>query len=88
MKNIKYLVVLGVILLTGCTENQRARKFGGEYTETLPSGQKLVNATWKQNDLWILTKPMSSNDAAETYSFIEKSSFGIMEGKVIIQESK
>jgi len=80
---------LAVILLaTGCTENQRARSFGGTSTHELPPNSKLVTATWKQDDLWMLTRPMHTNDTAETYEFRESSSFGLMEGKVIIKERR
>lgn len=45
-------------------------------------------ATWKDSDLWYLTKPMNSTDSAVSYTFKEKSSFGIMQGTYIIIESK
>lgn len=36
--------------LFSCTENQRARQFGGTITIELPPGEKLVMATWKETD--------------------------------------
>lgn len=79
-----------------------ARKFGGTTKIDLPVNQKLVNVTWKDNDnsppsLWILTRPMRKagdttrsaslfDDFAETYTFKEKSTFGVIEGTVIIVE--
>jgi hypothetical protein len=54
----------------------------------LPSGQKLVIVTWKDDNLWVLTKPMTEKDVAETYTFQEESSFGILEGTYIITEKK
>ncbi len=84
------MILVGCICLlsAGCTENQRARQFGGTSTQTLPAGQKLLVATWKQDNLWLLTRPMKTGESPEVYEFRESSSFGVMEGKVIIKESK
>lgn len=89
---MKKLIIAGMVFLslslTGC-DNYSAKQFGGTMTVELPKGQKLVNATWKNDaDLWYLTKPMTEKDVAETYEFIEDSTLGIAEGKVIFKESK
>jgi hypothetical protein len=65
-----------------------ARKWGGTVTEKLPAGVKLVNATWKGSNLWLLTRPMTGKDVVETYEFRESSCFGVIEGKVIIIEKR
>jgi hypothetical protein len=58
-------------------------------TVVLPQGVKLINVTWKEGgNLWYLTRPMKSNEVADGYVFQEKSSFGMMEGKVIFKEVK
>lgn len=89
MKRLMMFAGLMVIVCSlGCTQNIRAKQWGGVSTETLNTGRKVINVTWKDNDLWILTRKMTSNDVAETYEFVEKSSFGLMQGKVIIQERK
>ena len=77
-----------LLLLSSCTENSRVKNWGGEGTINLPKGQKLVNVTWKESQIWYLTKPMDSSDVAETYSFHEESSYGVMEGTYTIVESK
>lgn len=88
-KTIALLALIGLLILSGCTDNSRARHFGGSMTETLPKGEKLVNVTWKEGgSLWILTKPMKDTDTAETYKFQEKSSWGLVQGSVTIVESK
>ena len=81
-------VTLIVCALFACTENQKAKSFGGNAEVTLPKGQKLVNATWKDDNLWYLTRPMTSIDSATTYSFHEESSFGVWEGTYTIIEVK
>ncbi len=86
----KTLLILGVLALTlgSCTENQRAKSLGGNFTEDLPCGEKLIEVTWKNEQMWILTRPMRANETAETYSFQEKSNWGMMEGTVTLKECK
>jgi len=80
------IIAIAVISLTSCTENQRARSFGGTEVINLEAGTRLVNVTWKGKDasLWILTKKDTTK--ATTYYFNEKSGFGVLEGQVIINE--
>lgn len=73
--------------LIGC-ENEVARNFGGEMTVELPKNKKLIEVTWKDDSLWYLTKDMKETDVCETYEFTEKSNTGMLEGKVIIKETK
>jgi hypothetical protein len=54
----------------------------------LEKGQKLVDVTWKESNLWYMTKPMSETDVAERYTFRENSNWGLVEGKVIFVETK
>ena len=82
------VICLGVIFVTGCTQNQRAKQFGGKATIELNSGEKLIEATWKNDEIWYLTRPMRDGEEAETYEFKEKSSFGILEGTVVFKEKK
>lgn len=86
----KLLLVATLCLgLTSCTDNTRARIWGGTETVTLEPGVRLVNVTWKGGEgtttsLWMLTKKDTTKPT--TYSFKEKSSLGVMEGEVIIKE--
>jgi hypothetical protein len=82
------LILFTAVTLVGCTDNERVRYWGGKATTNLPSGQKLVTVTWKEKDLWILTKTMTTNDVAETYTFKESSNLGLIEGTVVIVEKK
>lgn len=78
------VIFLSVLTLVSCTANQRAKKFGGTMTVDLESNERLVNASWKNDELWLLVKKDTTKP--QTYSLIEKSSWGIVEGKVIINE--
>lgn len=87
MKKMFIMVALS-LLVVSCTDNTRVKYWGGKATLQLPKGQKLVNVTWKESELWYLTKPMTASDSAEIYNFQEESSWGVVEGTYIIVESK
>jgi len=90
MKAKTFYVILVVLLLFALAACQQlfTRNFGGNMTETLPDDTKLVMATWKESNLWYLTRPMLSTDEAQTYTFKESSLYGVLEGKVTIIERK
>lgn len=88
MLMICLMIGFGVVIGTGCTAQQRAFTFGGSATVDLPKGQKLVNITWKDDNLWFLTRTMTPTDIVEQYSFQESSSFGLLEGAVTIKENR
>ena len=80
------LITFMCMMVVGC--NPVARKMGCNMTINLKPGEKLVNATWKDTSLWILTRKMKSDDVVETYKFKEDSTFGVLEGTVTIYEYK
>jgi hypothetical protein len=77
------LLVLGYYVFGG---NSWSRRWGGTSTVDLPPGRKLVIATWKDESLWTLTRPMRDGELAEEYEFSERANLGVMEGKVVIKE--
>ena len=84
-------LLLGMVLglgLFSCTENSRVKNFGGTGNINLPQGQKLVNVTWKENQIWYLTRRMKADETPETYQFQEESSWGVVEGTYNIRETK
>jgi hypothetical protein len=87
MKKVILAIMLGV-MVTSCTENNRVKNWGGKGIINIPKGRKLVNVTWKETDVWYLTRPMNSTDVAETYQFHEESSWGMVEGTYNIVETK
>jgi len=83
---MKQLIALSILVVTlfSCTDNQRARRYGGTEHITLDKGERMVNMTWKQDHLWILTKQDTTKPS--TYTFREKSSWGVWEGEIVITE--
>ena len=85
----KLLLAMGVITMLGsCTENNRVKNWGGDGKLILPKGQKLINVTWKESQIWYLTRPMTPQDSCQIYTFHEESSWGVMEGSYTIVEIK
>lgn len=82
----KIFILITVLFLVSCTDNEMARKYGGSETIHLPEGKKLVNITWKEEHLWILTTNLTPNDTPQTYQFKETSSWGLLEGTITIIE--
>jgi len=85
---ISMLALMFVLIFTSCTKTERAKRYGGSFTIDLPENTKFVNATWKENNLWYITRDMDSTDVAQTYKFKEKSNYGVMQGTVIFVEHK
>lgn len=77
----KLLIAIALLILTSCTDNQRARSWGGTETIKLEPQEKFINITWKQDNLWVIVQ----DTVTGTIYAKEKSSFGVMQGKVIIQ---
>lgn len=84
----KLILLFSLALMLSCTENQRVKSFGGTGKLNVPCGQKVVNITFKGEDLWYSTLPMEPDYVPKVHNFREESSFGIMEGNYLIIESK
>jgi len=80
-------IVILVIFTSGC-DNFIARQLGGTINVNLPTNTKLVNVTWKEGDLWLLTRPAYAGEAVETFRFEERSMLGVLQGTVTITETK
>lgn len=65
-----------------------AKNYDGIITIDVPEGQKVIEATWKDNDVQYFTRPMREDEEPETFTLQENSNFGIIEEKVIFKESK
>ncbi len=85
---MKRLILIAVLSLgmIGCTENQNAKEYGGTMTINIPANKKLVNATWKEADLWYLVRERKAGETPERFEFKEDSTYGVWNGTVIFQE--
>ena len=75
------ITLLAIITLSSCTENQRARNFGGTEEVSLKPNEIVLNVTWKQDQMWICTKDTVTN----IVYFREKSNWGMLEGTVVLK---
>ncbi len=80
MKKI-FVIAIAAMSLASCTDNERARRFGGTEEVELKPNEVVLNVTWKENEMWICTKDTTTN----IVYFREKSSWGVMEGTVILK---
>lgn len=88
MKKFLFMfLAVPLMLLAGC-DQAITRNFGGTTEIKLFPNQKLVNATWKDNNLWYLTRAMGDTDKPERVIFQESSAVGVMQGKVIFIETR
>lgn len=89
MKKIVLIVcvVLGLVI-SSCTQQQRARQFGGTQVIQVPAGQKVMMATWKNDDLFYMTEPMDSDYVPKTKILAESASWGVLESTVKFVESR
>ncbi len=75
-------LIITMMFLGSCTDNSRARKWGGTETITLPSkNEVLLNVTWKGDQLWVLSKDTTTGAS----HFREHSAWGLIEGEIIIK---
>jgi len=75
----KYILGFGLLsIFASCTDNQRARSYGGTEEIKLEPGEKFINITWKKDNMWVITEKEG------VYYAREKSSYGIWEGTIIV----
>lgn len=82
MKTKIILALCCVSFLTiGCTKNSRTRNLGGKEEVSLKPNEKLMNVTWKENSMWMLTE----DTVTHIQYFRESSSWGVWEGEITIK---
>ena len=76
------MIAITLLALVSCTDNQRARSFGGTETVKLEPNEKFINITWKQDNLWLIVQDTVTGN----YYAREKSNLGVLQGKVVIEK--
>ena len=74
-----------MLALAGC-DNFLAKNFGGTVKIDLEPGLKVMMVTWKENDIWVQSRPMEPGETPTTVTFKEWSKTGFLSGKVIVVE--
>ena len=65
-------VGLMVIILSSCTDNIRAKAYGGSMTINVPKGNKVTNITWKNGDKEFITRGLDSDQTVSAIKAAEK----------------
>jgi hypothetical protein len=86
MKQKIILSLIAAIAFASCTENERAKQFGGTMKVDLPPNTEFVSATWKNDEVWYIHRPRKQGETVDTITMQEDSKFGIVEGKVLFIE--
>lgn len=92
MRKIMYClsIVLVMLLLFWIIypDNKRARVFGGTMEVKVESGQKIMMATFKGDNLFYMTESMDSGYIPKVKTLREKSNHGIIETTVKFIETR
>ena len=80
------LCLVCTLSFTSCTEQIRTRTFGGTMVIDVPEGYKVTSATWKETDLFYFMEPMEDGYVPKDKMFVESSSYGVLESKIIFKE--
>lgn len=88
-KLIRLSLALFIMLaISSCTQNQRARNFGGTMEVKVKPGYKVTMATWKGDNLFYMIEEMDPAYEPKEKTLVEDASFGILETKVVFVESR
>lgn len=82
------LALIAMLAISSCTQNQRARNFGGTMEIKVKPGYKVTMATWKNDDLFYMMEKMDSSYIPTEKILVEDASFGVLETKVKFIESR
>lgn len=74
-------VLLCAVFISSCTKNKRARTYGGKEEITIKANEKLLNITWKESNMWVLTE----DTLTHIKYFRENSSWGVWEGEIVVK---
>ena len=81
------ILMITVVSFNSC-DQIITRTMGGTTKIELEPGEKLLECTWKGDEIWYLVEPMDSDYVPKTKMFKENSKAGILEGKVIFYEKR
>lgn len=82
-KNIIF-IALATLSTVACTDNTRARVWGGTEELEMSPNEVFIGAAWKEGSLWIETIDTLTN----TGYIREKSAWGALEGQIVIKPAK
>ena len=90
MRKMKVLLLalITMLAISACTENQRARSFGGTLKVQVEPGYKVTMATWKGEDLFYMMEEMEPTYVPKKKVLKEDATWGVIESKVVFIESR
>jgi hypothetical protein len=84
-----FVLLFCAAIMVGIAKCSRTivHEYGGKQTIILPPNKHLINISWKDGNLWYLTRDMAIGEIVQTYTFQENSAAGIFQGTIIIIET-
>lgn len=86
--SFKILICMIAFILYACSDQEKAGYFGGESSINVPYGEEVLMATWKDDDIWYFTRPMSDDYVPQVKALRQESSHGLYHGVVYFYEHK
>ena len=92
--SVKIFIILVVVILianlcSSCTDNQRAKRWGGNMTINVEPGYEVMMATFKDDaDMWYMVRKMSDDYVPTDKILIENSTWNVLEGRVTFHETR
>ena len=83
-----FLSLLTILSFSSCTEQERARNFGGKIKIEVPVGYKVTSAAWKESELFYFIEPMEEGYVPKEKKFVESSNYGFWESEVTFKEKR
>ena len=70
-----------IFIMSACAEETKTEEIKTEVPKEtilrLPACAKLINVSWKNDNLWYLTRPLRTKETTETYTFKKELGFSI-----------
>jgi hypothetical protein len=83
--------IIGIQVLVCSPRDKLVSKmeaWGAVTRVTLPPGHKLVNTSWKNNDLWVLTRENVPGETSDqVWSLDEYSGWGLLNIHIVLRET-
>lgn len=77
-----------IALVAVSCENYTTKHLGGTMTINIEPGYKVTSATFKGDEIWYFVEPMDSIYTPSQKKFVEKSTYGALEGVIIFNETR
>lgn len=76
-----------LLFVLACEETELAKSYSGTLIIDLPCEQKLFDMDWNNDAVWYATKKFNAFDVPETYTYVARAEFEMLNATVMFKES-